>query len=77
MNEKDLIDSLREVDAVLGECINPALKRSQHDAIRNVMQMGMARVQLSYKLEKEKKDKIREEIDKNDEVIDSNLVTDK
>jgi len=67
MNEKDLINSLREVDVLLSRCVNPALTRSEHDAIRNVMQVGMARVQLSYKLEKEKKDteKTKKENNKN------------
>lgn len=56
MNEKDLINNLVEVDKVLAKCKNPALEREEHDAIRNVMQVALARIQLSYKQEKELKE---------------------
>lgn len=54
MDEKRLIDSLGEVDALLGKCINPALTRIEHYNIQQVMQIALARIKLSYKLEKEK-----------------------
>jgi len=56
MNEQELINGLKQVDAVIAECINPPLKRADHDNARTILHTAIARVQLSYKLEKEKQE---------------------
>lgn len=56
MAEQQLLDDLKEIDKLLGRCTCPALRRDEHDAIRDVMRMVVARIQLSYKLEKELKE---------------------
>lgn len=55
MNEKDLLSDLQQIDNLLARCINPALTRQEHDAIRQTMQIVTQRVKLSYQLEAEKK----------------------
>lgn len=68
MNEKDLLNDLQQIDNLLAKCVNPALTRMEHDAIRQAMQVVAQRVKLSYKLEAEKKEaeKDKVELDKNE-----------
>jgi hypothetical protein len=58
MNEKDILNDLQQIDNLLARCINPALTRNEHDAIRATIQIIAQRVKLSYELEAEKKENI-------------------
>lgn len=54
MNEQELINGLKQIDAIVAECRNPALTREDHDNGRIIMQQVVTRIKLSYKLEAEK-----------------------
>ena len=56
MSEKDVLNDLQQIDNLLARCVNPALTRADHDAIRNTMAFVVQRVKLSYQLEKGKTD---------------------
>ena len=54
MLEKDLLNDLQQIDGLLVRCVNPALTRSDHEAIKQTMGVVAQRIKLSYQLEKEK-----------------------
>ena len=56
MSEKELLDDLTQIDGLLARCVNPALTRNEHDAVRQTVQAIAQRVKLSYQLEAEKKE---------------------
>lgn len=62
MLEKDVLSDLQQIDDLLAKCVNPALNRVDHDAIRQTMSVVAQRVKLSYQLEAEKQeaDKVEE-----------------
>lgn len=69
MSENDVLSDLKQIDGLLARCVNPALTRAEHDAIRQTIGFVAQRVKLSYQLEKEKVDvcKEPEDINKQDE----------
>ena len=69
MSEKDVLNDLQQIDNLLARCVNPALTRADHDAVRNAMAFVVQRVKLSYQLEKEKADAnkaVKENTDKSE-----------
>ena len=56
MLEKDLLNDLQQIDDLLAQCINPALNRNNHEAIKQTMLVAAQRIKLSYRLEAEKKE---------------------
>ena len=56
MSEKDLLNDLQQIDDLLAQCVNPALNRNNHEAIKQTMLVVVQRIKLSYRLEAEKKD---------------------
>lgn len=63
MSEKDLCHDLIEIDKLLGEVRSPALTRTEHDNIRNVMRSALQQIQLSFQLEREKEEVKEEKMD--------------
>jgi len=56
MNEQEMLNGLKQITGIIVKCRNPALIAEDFDNARQIMQETAGRVQLSYKLEKEKQE---------------------